>query len=115
MTKRKQTIRRVFIALQVIAMFALWISPALSTTTLSSSNYKVIDHDFSYGGGRSTSTIYAVQSNIELVLDAKKSLPTAPGGGEPGGGGEPPPPPPPPPADTTAPVISDVHAINITT
>ena len=88
-----------WITLQAIVMVFVLVAPVFATS-LDSTSYKVIDFDLNNGGGRSTSTVYAVDSNIEIVLT---SLTTAV---------VPPPPPPPPPSP---PVISGVSAINITT
>lgn len=86
----------VLITLQIAVMLLVLVPPAFANT-LDSTNYQVSDYDFNQGGGRSTSTNYALDSNIELVLDAQKVIP---------------PPPPPPP---TPPSISNVQAVNITT
>ncbi len=80
--------------MQVVAMIFVLVAPAMANT-LDSTNYKVEDFNFNNGGGRSTSTVYALDSNIEIVLDSFTT---------------PAPPPPPPP---TPPSISNVHVINI--
>ena len=112
MARQKKIICLFLAALWTVAVFGLSVNPVLSTT-LQSSNYRVIDYNLGYGGGYSTSTAYAVQSNIELVVDAQKVAPANPPGGD--GTITAPPPPPPPPPDTTPPIISSVQATNITT
>lgn len=107
MKSRPSKFRPLLITLQTIAMIFGLVVPAFATS-LNSTNYQLSDFDFSQGGGKSVSALYEVRSDIELVLDARKSPPST-------GEIPPPPPPPPPPPDTTAPVISNVLAINITT
>lgn len=95
------------ITLQVAALFAFLISPVFATS-LDSTNYKMIDYDLNFGGGRSAGTTNTLYSDIELVITAQITPEPTPEPGNP-----PPPPPPPPPGDTTPPVISNVQAINI--
>jgi len=103
MANQKRKIKLIVAVLQVIAVLFFLVQPAFATT-LNSTNYQILDYDTTGGGERMTSASFVMNSNIELVVDAKQSgTVTPPEEPPPGGGG-----------DTIPPVISNVRALNVT-